>query len=111
MLRFASLPFAQTTLPVRAGGDIAYLALNNKMATLRWLDALLEELREVRRWVHEGEEEVLTAMIEEMSMERARWLKDRAENNWVEVKSPEVDRQTMGEQLLGRWGRRRGAQE
>ncbi|MEJ2747889.1 MAG: prephenate dehydrogenase/arogenate dehydrogenase family protein, partial [Anaerolineae bacterium] len=43
MLRFAGLPFALTTLALGDGENTARLALNNKEATLRWLNAIIEE--------------------------------------------------------------------
>jgi prephenate dehydrogenase len=105
ILRFAGLPFAQTTSPLKAGEDIALLALPNKTATLRWLDALLEELQTVRRWLQEGEVEMLTATLEELNRERERWLSERAQNNWVEAKSPPAAGPGIAEQILGRWAR------
>lgn len=111
MLRFAGLPFALTTLPLRASDDIAFQALNNRTATLRWLDALIKELTEVRRWVYEGESELLAAMLDELNAQRQRWLRERAENDWAEIKSPEIERPSFSEQMLGGLISRRGKKD
>jgi len=111
MLRFAGLPFALATLPLESSDDIVFQALNNKTATLRWLDALLNELSEVRRWLYEGESELLAAMLSELNTQRQRWLRDRAENDWAEVKTPDIERPTFSEQMLGGWISQRGKKD
>lgn len=111
MLRFAGLPFALATLPLESSDDIVFQALNNKTATLRWLDALLNELTEVRRWLHEGESELLAAMLSELNAQRQRWLRDRAENDWAEVKAPDIERPSFSQQMLGGWISQRGKKD
>lgn len=111
MLRFADSTFAQTTLPLRRAADITQLALNDKEATLRWLEALLEELKEVRRWIYEGDAETLGAILERLSIEREKWLREREENEWIEVKSPNVEIGGFAQQVLGGLGRKRGQKE
>ncbi|MBK6326708.1 MAG: prephenate dehydrogenase [Chloroflexi bacterium] len=107
MLRFAGLPFAQTTQPLSAGADIAYQAMSNKIATLRWLDALVEEMKSLRRLVSDGEEEMLASIFTELHMERERWLAERAQNQWSEAKEPDIEGNTISGQLLGAFGRKR----
>jgi prephenate dehydrogenase len=107
MLRFAGLPFAQSTQPLTAGVDVAQMAIENKDATLRWLDVLLEELKQMRSWVADEEEEVLTAVLAELAGQREGWLIRRAENNWVEVSAPNFDRRSFTEQMFGGLARRR----
>lgn len=107
MLRFAGLPFAQTTQPLSAGADIAYQAMSNKIATLRWLDALLEEMKSLRRLVSESEEGMLASIFTELHMERERWLAERVQNQWSEAKEPDIEGNTISGQLLGAFGRKR----
>lgn len=107
MLRFAGLPFAQTTQPLGAGADIAYQAMSNKIATLRWLDALLEEMKSLRRLVSESEEGMLASIFTELHMERERWLAERVQNQWSEAKEPDIEGNTISGQLLGAFGRKR----
>ncbi len=91
ILRFADLPFATVTMPLETEADeLTYIALNDKSATLRWIDALMEEITVLRRLVYEGNEEVLTALLEEMDEYRTRWLHERSENNWLEVNDPDI---------------------
>ena len=111
MLRFAGLPFALTTLPLSDGNNTARLALNNKEATLRWLNALIEEIQQVRQWVYEGEEELLAARLEGLMLERERWLHERAQNDWLEVKEPDLGPASFTGHLFGGLTRIRGKQE
>lgn len=104
MLRFANLPFAQATQPLEDGESLALHALNDKQATLRWLDAVIAELKEVRRWVFEGEQEQLAAHLEKLDMERERWLNERAENDWEEVSRSNFKPLSLTEHFLGRRG-------
>lgn len=107
MLRFAGQPFAQTTQPLSAGADVAYQALHNKTATLRWLDALIEELKTTRQWIQAGETDLLTATFTDLHSERQRWLSNRAKNEWVEGQTPELEHISLGSQLFGALARKR----
>lgn len=101
MLRFAGLPFAQSTHPLNAGVDVAHMAMGNKMATLRWLDALMEELKQMRRWIYEGEEEVLAAVLTELDLQREAWLRERAVNDWLEAKTPDLEQRGFAQLMFG----------
>ncbi|HSM55668.1 MAG TPA: prephenate dehydrogenase/arogenate dehydrogenase family protein [Candidatus Sulfomarinibacteraceae bacterium] len=104
MLRFANLPFAQATMPLRDDADLALLALQDQPAMLRWLDAVLEELQEVRRWVAEGDKERLAAFIEQLNLEREKWLDERTQNEWEEVSKSDFKPLSLTEHFLGRRG-------
>jgi prephenate dehydrogenase len=102
ILRFADLPFASSTMPLELGGDeLAYLALNDKLATLRWLDALSNEISEMRRLIDGGNVELLTAVLDEMDLNRAQWLHERRQNDWLEIKEPNADIPGLGQRFLG----------
>jgi prephenate dehydrogenase len=103
MLRFANSSFALSTQPLQQGTDITSLALNDKAATLRWLDAVLEELGGIRRLIHEGDREMLDLALGHALIQRERWLKERTENEWAEGVETKIDRPALGEQLLGGW--------
>lgn len=111
MLRFAGLPFALTTLPLENGDNTARLALNNKEATLRWLNALIEEMQQVRQWVYEGEEELLAARLESLMLERDRWLRERIKNDWLEAKEPDLGPTGFTGHLFGGLTNIRGKKE
>lgn len=106
MLRFAGLPFTLMTLPLANERDIPLHALNNPQATLRWLDALLDELKTVRRLVAEENEELLSAYAEQLATEREKWLQARQKNDWDERRSPPIRPRTMSEHLFGGLARR-----
>lgn len=103
MLRFANQPFALTTQPLGNGQDVAQLALHDKEATLRWLDAFLGELQMVRQWVQQGDRHSLTALLEDMGDRRAAWLRDREKNDWAEGKMQKVENRGLTQQMLGGW--------
>jgi hypothetical protein len=107
ILRFAGLPFALATNGLDSQ-DLASLALQDKEASLRWLDSVIKELGEVRRWVAEGELERLELILDDLAIERARWLHSRAKNDWSEeVDKPDLSQVGgIGGQFLGMFGRR-----
>ncbi len=106
MLRFAGSTFSEST----AGLDnpnLADLAYHDKAATLRWLDAVLAELQELRRWLMDEDQDRLGLILEDMALERERWLAERRNNNWIEIeKSEEISSFSLAGQLFG-FGRRK----
>ncbi len=103
MLRFANSTFALTTQPLQYGTDITTLALNDKAATLRWLDAYLQELTDIRRLVAMGDREMLDLALGNLLVQREKWLREREENAWGGGDDTPADSPTMGDQLLGGW--------
>lgn len=106
MLRFAGLPFTLMTLPLANERDIPLHARHNRQATLRWVDALLDELKTMRRLIAEENDEVLAALTEQLATEREKWLHDRQKNDWDERRSPPIRPRTMSEHLFGGFARR-----
>lgn len=104
MLRFANLPFAQSTLPLQDDQSLALRALNDQAATLRWLDSVLASLNDVRKRVAEGDSEQLAAFLQKLSMERDRWLHERQRNEWDETTRQEIKPRSVIEQFIGRRG-------
>jgi prephenate dehydrogenase len=84
MLRFAGLPFSLATAPLEKS-DLAYLAHHDREASLRWLDAVLDELQTVRRWVAEGDEERLSLILDEIALKREQWLSARRDISQVDM--------------------------
>ena len=103
MLRFANSSFALATQPLQAGIDLASLALNDKAATLRWLDALLQELADLRRLLQDGDRDAIDLYLGNLLVQREQWLRERAENNWDEGVDTRIDRPSVGDQFLGGW--------
>ena len=102
ILRFADLPFAAATMPLDTEADeLTHLALNDKLATLRWIDALMAEINVLRHLIYEENAEVLTAYLTDMTESRARWLQERSENDWLEIKDPPVEAPGIGQRYLG----------
>ncbi|HRQ41747.1 MAG TPA: prephenate dehydrogenase [Chloroflexota bacterium] len=101
MLRFAGSSFNLATLPLAQPKDIAYMALHEKEASLRWLEALITELTTLRRLVYESEPQLLTAVFEELAHERDRWLLKRQDNEWDERTMPDIERPSMMGHMLG----------
>jgi prephenate dehydrogenase len=111
ILRFANAPFALATQSLQDGMDVARLALNDRAATLRWLDALINEMQTFRRQIAAGDLETLSFIMEELWQKREKWLRERAENNWVEAEVPRVEHRGLAEQMLGGWIAGRQKQE
>ena len=78
MLRFANSSFALATQPLQYGTDITSLALNDKAATLRWLDAYLQELTDLRRQIQGGDREMIDLTLGNSLIQRERWLKGKS---------------------------------
>jgi prephenate dehydrogenase len=107
MLRFADLPFAVGTLPLDTDAEnLAYLALHDREATLRWLDALAAEVTDLRRWIQEGEQETLAALLADLDLNRRRWLKERSDNEWEESSGEALDMPSMSQHFFGSLARR-----
>ncbi|UCG24484.1 MAG: prephenate dehydrogenase/arogenate dehydrogenase family protein [Chloroflexota bacterium] len=110
MLRFAGSSFAMSTAGLESE-NLGEMAYHDKAATLRWLDSVLEELQELRRWLADEDQERVSLILEEMAMERQRWLHERQENNWVEIeKSDELGSIGVAGQLFG-FGSRKKAKK
>ncbi len=103
MLRFANSSFGTATQPLAQETDIVHKILNDKTATLRWLDALLAELGRWRNLVEEGDPEILDLTIVDVLTRREAWLAERAKNDWVELTESNVKSPNMSEQLFGTW--------
>lgn len=106
MLRFAGSPFALTTAALQRGEEVAHLALHDRAVTLRWLDALLDQLQVIRDRVAEEDGERLIALLQQLNEEREKWLYERLENDWEEVTAPEIAPFSIREQMFGRRGDR-----
>lgn len=103
MLRFANSSFALATQPLHLGTDITGQALYDKAATLRWLDAYLQELTELRRLIQSGDKDMIDLTLGNLLVQRERWLQERAENEWVEGVETKVERPSVSDQFLGGW--------
>lgn len=101
LLRFAGLDFSLSTVSVE-NTDIPQLALQDKNATLRWLDSTMSELEKIRRLIVEGDPERLSLVLEDVEIDRQRWLEERKRNAWTEdVSAPELGSISLGAQLFG----------
>ena len=95
MLRLAGLPFSVSTSPLENSVDAAQTSMSNKVATLRWLDAVMGELQQIRRWIYDDDQQILAAYLEELQNERKQWLRQRAKNDWVEAKGSHIPNQSF----------------
>ncbi len=102
MLRFANLPFAQATLPLRDDASLALRALDSRQATLHWLDAALAALHDLRERIAEDEAEQVAAYLHSLNGERERWLEQRKRNEWHEPGRVEIKPRGFMDQFLGR---------
>lgn len=103
MLRFADLPFALSTAALQLAHDLGHQSLQDKEATLRWLDALINELHNFRRLIAQGDADLLYTTLTDLQARRAKWLDERSQNDWVEIKPPAVESRGITDQMLGGW--------
>jgi prephenate dehydrogenase len=106
MLRFAGLPFAVGSSALQDEAEIAALALHERDATVRWLDALLVELEEIRTWIYDQDPEQFTAYLQQLQADRDRWLAMRAENEWEEQVEPDIVPLSFRDRMFGYRGER-----
>ncbi|MCA9980600.1 MAG: prephenate dehydrogenase/arogenate dehydrogenase family protein, partial [Anaerolineales bacterium] len=99
MARVAGLSFAQLTSLMTREEELATMALAEKQSTLLWIDTLVQELLEMRRWVQEGDEETLAALMRELGIQRDEWLHQREENDWSYTS--DVQKRSMMAQMFG----------
>lgn len=108
MLRFAGSTFAESTAGLDNAG-LAELAYHDKAATLRWLDAVLAELQEMRRWLMDEDPERMNLILEEMGLQRERWLEERRQNHWIEAGDhDDLSSISITSQLFGFGSRKKG---
>lgn len=103
MLRFANSSFALSTQPLNHGTDITSLALHDEPATLRWLDALIEELGDLRRLILEGDRELIDLTFGQLLIQREQWLKERTRNEWTDEVERVGSHPSLSDQFLGGW--------
>jgi prephenate dehydrogenase len=107
-MRFTDLTFAQATALVEDSKEVTALALHDKVTIRHWLDNLIAELQEVKRWLYHDEAETLSAILETISLEREKWLHERRKNDWLEGQSEDIQ---MPGLLGGFFGRRQRKDE
>src|SRR5690606_28334409 len=87
--------------------DMAQRVFQDQAATLRWLDAVIEELKGMRRLVAQGDREEVAILLQQLDIERDTWLRRRTENEWEEYEAPEITSRSLAETLLGGLARKR----
>lgn len=115
MRKVAGYEFAALTEPaVHDAAALQERAAANRDNLLRRLDMLVEELRQVRQWLAEGDHETLLKACVEAAKAREQWLKERAAAKWEEA-PPSAEIPTTQEQigrfLFGGLTRRRFPEE
>jgi prephenate dehydrogenase len=102
ILRIADIPFAVGTQPLDIDTeDLAYLLLSDRESAIRSLDSYLLQLNEIRRYLKEGEPELITAYLMEINISRRKWLNERSVNNWDETSSENFEVPSLSQHFLG----------
>jgi prephenate dehydrogenase len=99
--------FAQATLPAShpaIDGGAAFTM--NKSEVLRWLDAFLESLRDVRQAVSAGDAEKINKLLAEANQLRLEWLAAKPMTPWNDTDAmPEPPHELRRMDLLApKWG-------
>jgi prephenate dehydrogenase len=101
--------FAQTTrAPQHSALDYGAALAYNQADVLRWLDAFLAELREVRQAVSDGDVTKLTTLLDEAAQQRAEWLAARPIAPWKDedaMPGPPSELKRM-DPLMPGWGQK-----
>ena len=100
MLRFAGLDFTRATAALD-NKDLASLAFHDQASTLRWLDAVIQELEQVRNLMAKGDKERMELILEQLSIDRERWLGEREKNEWLEDTTSNVSGISLTGQMFG----------
>lgn len=110
MIRFAGLPFATVTSPLMGEGDVASLIYADEKAALHWIDREVANLLEIKRWIENGDQEALAALMEELNIQREEWLHERRQNDWNEAQNSasRVQNMNLMQQMFGSLAGRRG---
>jgi prephenate dehydrogenase len=107
MRKLAGGSFEQLSALVGEDPDaLSSLLMANKDNLLRWLDAYVLALKEVRDLVAQGESEPMAQYIDQAVVARRQWLHDRRDK-FSEMKSVDVERGGFMRQLLIGGKRRR----
>lgn len=80
--KVAGPDYAFSTEPALYAGDMAQTALFNQANALRMLDAMIWELRDLRKMVAEGKVEALEERLAHAQEARERWWAERQQGEW-----------------------------
>jgi prephenate dehydrogenase len=101
--------FARATQPAMHPAIDAGAALTlNKLEVLRWLDAFLQSLKEVREAVNDGDDATLNRLLTEAAQQREAWLADKPIAAWKDedaVPGPPTELKRL-DPLMPGWGRK-----
>jgi prephenate dehydrogenase len=100
MLRFAGLDFTRATAALD-NRDLASLTFHDQASTLRWLDAVIQELQQVRHLIADGDQERMELILEQLSIDRERWVAEREKNDWMEDTSSNMSGLSLTGQMFG----------
>lgn len=99
MCKLAGYDFASLTGPLVADATAwPMTALLNRENLLRRLDMFTEEVRRIRQWLTENDEQALEEAYAQAASGRARWLQERAGGMHEKMEGP-VPLPGMGEQM------------
>lgn len=107
MLRFAGLDFARSTAALQ-NRNLPALAHHDQASTLRWLDAVIQELQQIRHLLIDSDPERMEIILEQLSIDRERWLAEREKNDWLEDTSSDMSGLSLTGQMFGLGMKKRG---
>lgn len=104
MLRFADDEFARATASLKDSDSLLLRALDERQATLLWLDRVILTMQAVRERIAHEEPEQVGAYLQSLNDARERWLLEREQNEWREDSGTEIESRGFMEHFLGRRG-------
>ena len=99
--KLADRTFATATAPVSFASPSAVraAALLNQSSVLHSLDAMIKQMRALRKAIADGDEKEIEAMLTEASIAREAWLAKRRQASWETDELPKVDMPSPGQIL------------
>lgn len=101
-----------TQAAVADPADYAALCLSNRENLVRWIDVLSTSLASLRQSVVEGNSKEIAERFEKATVERQKWLHDRAKAQWEPDQGIEIPKSNVfADAFLGGWWRKRQKKE
>jgi prephenate dehydrogenase len=101
--KLASRVYSEITGGLAFYDDVASLriaALSNRARMVHALDMLMESLQELRDAIQAGDEQAITAGLEDAFDSRERWLEERTTADWLKEGGDAAGLPNVGEQLM-----------
>lgn len=81
--------------------SLSMAAMQNRETMLHKLNGVINSLFDLRESIENGDENALTEYLKQARKGRERWFDERAEADWIQVKSEPIEKPALFERLFG----------